>query len=92
MTNFKWFAAIAIAASTIHSLPAESHCPGNVASLPFHIVNGQQIVLPVSINDSGPYNFLLDTGAQITTIDPTLAAQLHLATGGSGHDCRNGLP
>ena len=83
MTNLKWFAAIAIAASTIHSLQAESHCPGNVASLPFHIINGQQIVLPVSINGSGPYNFLLDTGAQITTIDPTLAAQLHLVTGGA---------
>src|SRR5208337_2228820 len=83
MTNLKWFAAIAIAALTVNTLQAESHCPGNVASLPFHIINGQQIVLPVSINGSGPYNFLLDTGAQITTIDSTLAAQLHLATGGA---------
>jgi len=36
----------------------------------------------VSINHSGPYNFLLDTGTQITTIDSALAAELHLDTRG----------
>ncbi len=43
--------------------------PGNVASLPFRFVNGQQIVLAVSINHTGPYNFLLDSGTQSTMID-----------------------
>ncbi len=83
MTNLKWAAAIAIAVSTVSMLQAESHCPGDVASLPFHMTNGQQIVLPVLINGSGPFNFLLDTGAQITTIDPTIAVQLKIATGGA---------
>ena len=26
--------------------------------------------MPVSINQSGPYNFLLDTGTQVTMVDP----------------------
>ena len=34
-------------------------------------------------NHSGPYNFLLDTGTQMTMVDPALAAELHLNTQGS---------
>jgi hypothetical protein len=32
----------------------------------------------VSVNHSGPYNFLLDTGSQISIIDLSLAAELHI--------------
>jgi Aspartyl protease len=39
--------------------------------------------LPVFINRTGPYNFLLDSGAQITMIDPLLATALHLDTHGA---------
>jgi hypothetical protein len=39
--------------------------------------------LPVSINHTGPYTFQLDSGTQITIIDSSLAAQLHLATQGA---------
>jgi hypothetical protein len=35
-----------------------------------------------SVNKSGPYNFLLDTGTQVTMVDPSLAADLHLSTHG----------
>jgi hypothetical protein len=41
------------------------------------------MIVEVSINHSGPYNFLLDTGTQMTMIDPALAAELHLNTQGS---------
>jgi hypothetical protein len=84
MTNFKWFATAAIAAAALNtlSLSAETHCPGNVASLPFHLVNRYQIVVPVSLNRRGPYNFLLDTGTQITILDQSLAHDLQLATEG----------
>jgi hypothetical protein len=41
------------------------------------------MIAAVSINHSGPYNFLLDTGTQMTMIDPSLAAELHLNTQGS---------
>jgi len=41
------------------------------------------MILAISVNHSGPYNFLLDTGTQITMVDPALAAELHLDTEGS---------
>jgi len=83
MTTFKWFASLVLTATFVPALLAESHCPGNVASLPFRLVNRHQIVLPVSINHSGPYDFLLDTGTQITMVGPSLAAELHLNTTGA---------
>ena len=83
MTTFQWFASLVLAATIVPALAAETHCPGNVASVPFRLVNRHQIVLAVSINHTGPYNFLLDSGAQITMIDPSLAAELHLDTQGA---------
>jgi hypothetical protein len=41
------------------------------------------MIVAVSVNHSGPYNFLLDTGTQVTMVDPSLAAELHLNTQGS---------
>jgi hypothetical protein len=82
MTNFKGFASFVLAATIVSTLSAETHCPGNVASVPFQLVNRHQIIVAVSVNHSGPYNFLLDTGTQMTMVDPTLAAKLHLATQG----------
>src|ERR1019366_7207406 len=82
MTNFKGFHYLVFAATVVSTLSAETHCPGNVASVPFRLVKGHQIILPVSVNHVGPYNFLLDTGTQITMIDPSLAAQLRLDTDG----------
>jgi Aspartyl protease len=83
MTNFKSFASLVLAATIVPALPAETHCPGNVASLPFRLVNRDLILLAVSINHTGPYNFQLDTGTQITMIDPSLATGLHLQTQGA---------
>jgi len=78
MSTFKWIVSFVLATTIIPALSAETQCPGNVASLRFRLVNRYQIIVAVSINHSGPYNFLLDTGTQITTIDPALAAELHL--------------
>jgi Aspartyl protease len=80
MTNFQWFASLVLAATIVPTLAAATHCPGNAASLPLHLVNRYLFVVAVSINHTGPYNFLLDSGTQITIIDPTLAAELHLDT------------
>jgi len=41
------------------------------------------MIVAAYVNHSGPYNFLLDTGTQITMVDPSLAAELHLNTQGS---------
>jgi predicted aspartyl protease len=86
MTNFKGFASLVLAAAAvITTVSAETRCPGNVASVPLKIVNRHQIILGVSINHSGPYSFLLDTGTQITMVDPSLAAELHLSTQGAAN-------
>ena len=82
MSNFNWLSSFLLAA-IIPTLSAETHCPGNVASIPFRLVNRYQIVLPVLINHSGPYDFLLDTGTDTTIVAPSLAAELQLATQGA---------
>ncbi|HTF43373.1 MAG TPA: retropepsin-like aspartic protease [Terriglobales bacterium] len=83
MSTFNWFASFVLAATIVPALPAEPHCPGNVASVPFHLTNSYQTIVAVSVNHFGPYNFLLDTGTQVTMVDPSLAAELHLNTQGS---------
>ena len=83
MTNFKWLASFVLAANLVPALLAETHCPGNVESVPFRLVNRYQMIVAVSVNHSGPYNFLLDTGTQITMLDPSLGAKLHLNTQGT---------
>src|ERR1700748_1758827 len=80
MTTFKWFASLVITATIVPTLLAESRSPGKFARVPCRIVTRYQIVLAVSINHSGPYDFLLDTGTQITMVDPSLAAELDLKT------------
>jgi hypothetical protein len=41
------------------------------------------IVVPVEINHTGPYDFMVDTGTQLTTVDPALGSALHLKTEGT---------
>lgn len=56
----------------------ETHCPGNAASLPLRLVQNTLFVTAVDVNGSGPYDFLVDSGAQVNSIDDSLAAELHL--------------
>jgi len=65
-------------AAAILPLHAEPHCPGNVAILRFRLVQRSQIVVPLTINHTGPYDFLVDTGSTITIIDPELLHFLKL--------------
>ena len=91
MTNFKGFASLVLAAAIVSTLSAETHCPGNVASVPFRLVNRHQMIVPVSINHAGPFSFLLDTGTQMTMLDPALAAALHLETTGKAEVASVGM-
>jgi hypothetical protein len=70
-------------AATVSIVNAESRCPGNVDSLRLRLIENVQIIVPVAINGTGPYDFLVDTGAQITTVDPALAKALNLKIEGS---------
>jgi hypothetical protein len=65
------------------SSPAEPHCPGNIAGLRPRLVAGALIVVPVKINQSGPFDFMVDTGSQLNVIDPALASQLNLKSQGT---------
>jgi hypothetical protein len=78
MSLIKCLASFCLAAINLPTLHSEQLCPGNVASLPFRFTNRHQIVLAVSINHTGPFQFLLDSGTQITLIDPSVAVELHL--------------
>jgi hypothetical protein len=91
MQIFMGFASFVLAATIVSAFSAETHCPGNVASVPIRLVNRYQIMLAVSINHSGPYNFILDTGTEITMIHPSLAAELHLSTHGPAEIVGAGL-
>jgi hypothetical protein len=91
MISFKGLVRIVLALALVPVLRAETHCPGNVASVPLHLVNGYQMMVLVSVEHSGPYEFLLDTGAQFTMIDPSLAIELHLRSNGSLHLADLGL-
>ena len=70
-------------AAAVCLVNAEPHCPGNVDSLRPRLIENVQIIIPVTINHRGPYGFLLDTGAQITTVDPALAKALNLKIEGT---------
>ena len=73
-------AGLPITSITSH---AETHCPGNVPSLHPRMVAGALLVIPVIVNQSGPYDFLVDTGNQLNVIDPALAAKLQVKAQGT---------
>jgi hypothetical protein len=76
--HIQLFLAIGLATVTVSALFAEPHCPGNIANITPKFVQLALIVIPVKINHAGPYDFMVDTGSQITAIDPTLAVELDL--------------
>lgn len=62
---------------------AETHCPGRVPSFHPRLVAGALLVVAVKVNQSGPFDFMVDTGSQLNVIDPGLAAQLGARSSGS---------
>ena len=91
MTVFQWLACVTLAANIFPVLQGEPRCPGNVASLRLRLAQHSRIIVPVVINHTGPYEFLLDTGAGSTVVDPVLATELHLRTQGSAEVVGFGL-
>jgi Aspartyl protease len=70
--------AVSLALIVLPSIEAESRCPGSVASVTPRFVQHALVVIPVRINQAGPFDFMVDTGSQVTVIDPSLASQLDL--------------
>jgi hypothetical protein len=74
------------ASLTTFNLPAlqgESHCPGSIASVTPRLVAGALVVIPVTVNGRGPFDFMVDTGSQVTVVDPSLAQELGLKSQGT---------
>src|SRR6202035_2976061 len=63
----------------VFTLPATAaSADENTAMISFTTAEQFLVVIPVSINGAGPFNFLLDTGATNSDIDRRLADQLSL--------------
>ena len=69
---------VTLATPMLPALLAQSRCPAGIASVTPRFVQHALIVIPVKINQRGPFDFIVDTGSQITVIDPTLADKLGL--------------
>jgi hypothetical protein len=76
--HIQLLAAVSVALTILPAIEAEPRCPGNTASVTPRLVQHALIVIPVRINQAGPFDFMVDTGSQVTLIDPSLAAQLDL--------------
>lgn len=74
--------SVTLATVALPTLQAKPHCPAGIASVTPRFVQRALIVIPVKINQKGPFDFMVDTGSQITVIDPSLAAQLDLKAQG----------
>lgn len=83
MSLFKCLLWASLVSQLLPAAHAEAHCPGNVTSLTLRLVQGALIVVPMEVNHSGPFDFVVDTGAQITTIDSSLALELHVTAQGT---------
>jgi hypothetical protein len=65
----------ALGLTCAHADPA---CPAGISATQILLLESAQIGVPVEINGSGPFKFLLDTGSQLTVLEPSLAKQLEL--------------
>lgn len=80
--RFQLLTAVSLAMVVFPPIEAESHCPGSVASVTSRLVQHALIVIPAKVNRAGPFDFMVDTGSQVTVIDPSLARELSLKTQG----------
>ena len=70
--------ALTYATLSVSQLSGQAQCPGTVSTVRYHSFGNSQLTIPVTINHAGPFEFLLDTGAQISIVEPSLAEELQL--------------
>lgn len=60
-----------------------AECPGNSMAAHFYSLKSSQMAISLFINHSGPYDFIVDTGAEMTVMDTEIAKDLKLTSWGS---------
>src|SRR3954453_18237701 len=75
--------ACAVLAVLPIALPADTLCPGKTAGLPTRIIQNSLIVVSIRVNHGGSYDFLVDTGGHISTVDSSLASEFPLQVRGT---------
>jgi predicted aspartyl protease len=73
-----WSISFVICCLMIAAKPLVASAPNTEFSVPVHTLKGYLMVVSVSVNDRGPFDFLVDTGTNTTLIDPHLARELGL--------------
>lgn len=68
MWPIRRFSLIFIPFTRVSSLPAIAAMATTEVTVKIRIVNDFMIVVPVTINGSGPYDFMLDTGTTNTML------------------------
>lgn len=83
MNPYKLLASVSLMAFLLPMLHSEPRCPAQIAGVHLRLFDGVGIAVRIEVNHNGPYDFLVDTGAQVTQIDPSLASELHLESHGT---------
>jgi hypothetical protein len=78
MSPIRRFCRIAVLFVCVSSLPAIASLATTETTAKIRIVKNYMIVVPVTINGSGPYDFVVDTGSTNTMLDQKLADELAL--------------
>ena len=81
---FGFISCLLVLAVALCAGPASFADTMGPAVVPLHVVRGFAVIVPVTVNGSGPYDFMLDTGTTITTVDRELAGELALQQLGQG--------
>jgi hypothetical protein len=81
MLSIRRFSRISLLLICASSLPAIAAPATTEVTARIKIANDYLIVVPVTINGSGPYDFVLDTGSNNTILDQKLADELALPRG-----------
>lgn len=81
------------AAAQVQAAPPKIEWKGERVSVPIDTAT-QHIVVKASLNENGPFEFVMDTGAGMTLLDQRLADRLHLETIGEARvgDATTGEP
>jgi hypothetical protein len=82
MLPIRHFSQAFVLFTFIYSLPAIAVPAATEVTARIRIMNDYMIVVPVTINGSGPYDFVLDTGTSSTMLDQRLAEELGLRRSG----------